>query len=699
VLEHVGFSQFRMRILLYLYSNEIFTFSIVIAWFLDQVLTDILAQMDLTDTSSWTTMAGSYPYKRLGQSELRLLTLQPGTWDNKIECDIEHANLDSNPDYEALSYTWGPPTDLRSIFISGYEVKVRPNLEIALRYLRRPDEGRTLWIDALSINQQDIAERNAQVPRMYTIYSKARRVLAWLGEPGADGEEGMKLMEKFGLVMFNYYARGEFKIGDRGFTWLRAQGLDICSENWAALYNLWSRQYWSRIWVIQELASSIIVSPILFFDKSVAERPERCLIGCGNHWIESKLYNSLGSYLISNKSIIDSLFNATWARDDRGASLIIATATGDEPGIFGTPVDPARPLAPALKMYRMLQRTSREFGNNNRNALAKMHREAVVFGATDERDKIYGLLALCLENDRIVPDYSIATPDFLKNLVKDHITSSQKLDILLGNRRLEQNDYPSWTPELSGFESQSPAWFHSDIHWAGRSNGETRGMEAKFDLPNGLLHVRGFVVGLISRVMGPFRSLTFDPRLSDASTWSKIDYISPLGKDLEYLEELFKFANSLDPDYRGRCWRALLLDGNHTYLDQIDPVPDSYGELFDILVGVEPPPMHLTAPGMESQLMMHLHPLYHQIRANLVDRCFFTIGDKIMAVGPYHTKPGDRVVIFYGGSPCFILRPCCHGTHFKLIGDAHVHRFMDGRMCGAVLNGEVQTEAGFFTLC
>jgi hypothetical protein len=106
---------------------------------------------------------------------------------------------------------------------------------------------------------------------------------------------------------------------------MKTHGLDVCGENWTALYNLWNRQYWSRIWVIQELASSIIVGPMLL-EKSVTERHERCLIGYGKHWIESKLYTPLGLFLTNPGPVVEHLFNITWTRRDGS--------------IFGTPVDP-----------------------------------------------------------------------------------------------------------------------------------------------------------------------------------------------------------------------------------------------------------------------------------------------------------------------------------------------------------------------
>jgi hypothetical protein len=48
----------------------------------------------------------------------------------------------------------------------------------------KPD--RKLWIDALCINQEDIAERNVQVQRMGNIYQTAKGVLIWLGEASDD---------------------------------------------------------------------------------------------------------------------------------------------------------------------------------------------------------------------------------------------------------------------------------------------------------------------------------------------------------------------------------------------------------------------------------------------------------------------------------------------------------------------------------
>jgi hypothetical protein len=136
----------------------------------------------------------SSPSGRSGD-EFRPLVLLPGQDDAEIRCEIQHALLDGAPRYEALSYTWGDPKGENSLvpcrgdpsasypvkIDEGY-LKVAYNLMVALKHLRHDTNTRTLWIDAICINQHDDEEKNHQVKAMARIYSGASRVLAWLGE-------------------------------------------------------------------------------------------------------------------------------------------------------------------------------------------------------------------------------------------------------------------------------------------------------------------------------------------------------------------------------------------------------------------------------------------------------------------------------------------------------------------------------------
>ncbi|KAM7211194.1 Heterokaryon incompatibility protein (HET) domain containing protein [Rhypophila decipiens] len=89
--------------------------------------------------------------------------------------------------YEALSYSWGSycslPTSTSTIQCNGIPFSVTATLFDAQTRLRMPATARTLWIDAICINQDNPLERAQQVNLMGEIYKGAGRVVVWLGSP------------------------------------------------------------------------------------------------------------------------------------------------------------------------------------------------------------------------------------------------------------------------------------------------------------------------------------------------------------------------------------------------------------------------------------------------------------------------------------------------------------------------------------
>ena len=131
-----------------------------------------------------------FPYKPLNmsnydfeQSEIRILLLKPGLKPSPIQCSVQNLAIAEarSLKFRALSYTWGPPEETKTIILEGIQVQVRKNLWQALYYLRSANTELCLWIDALSINQDDVKERNNQVSMMGHIYNKAVEVFVWLG--------------------------------------------------------------------------------------------------------------------------------------------------------------------------------------------------------------------------------------------------------------------------------------------------------------------------------------------------------------------------------------------------------------------------------------------------------------------------------------------------------------------------------------
>ncbi|XXG99905.1 hypothetical protein Hte_006246 [Hypoxylon texense] len=129
-------------------------------------------------------MATEYVYEKLPSS--RHTRLLSGTDSNEISCELVITTLDEAPYLEALSYVWGSPLPRMPIQCSGGAIEIGPSLHNALRYLRQESATRTLWADALCINQDDVQERNAQVRLMGELYKRATKTLIWLVE---DPEE------------------------------------------------------------------------------------------------------------------------------------------------------------------------------------------------------------------------------------------------------------------------------------------------------------------------------------------------------------------------------------------------------------------------------------------------------------------------------------------------------------------------------
>lgn len=143
--------------------------------------------------------------------------------------------------YVALSYTWGQPNFTESLVLDGNRVlNITPNLAAALRRFRYASALKWIWVDAICINQQDDADKNAQIPLMAEIYRGASRVMVWLGDRIEDAEllQSIKRLEKEGKAM----------------PCLLLQGDDSTTIETHPLSNLGELRYFTRRWIIQEIA-------------------------------------------------------------------------------------------------------------------------------------------------------------------------------------------------------------------------------------------------------------------------------------------------------------------------------------------------------------------------------------------------------------------------------------------------------------
>lgn len=144
----------------------------------------------------------AYHHSRLsvGPDSIRLLRLKPckdqGT--AKIHCEIFDYNLQDSSQrlhlYDALSYVWGNPKVTLPIYVGEHEheLSVTTNLYAALLHLRDFSFERIIWIDAICIDQKNDEEKVQQIQLMAKIYSRASRVLVWLGEAANNSDQALE---------------------------------------------------------------------------------------------------------------------------------------------------------------------------------------------------------------------------------------------------------------------------------------------------------------------------------------------------------------------------------------------------------------------------------------------------------------------------------------------------------------------------
>lgn len=143
----------------------------------------------MSQAKSATTISTSHTptiYQKLPDQTIRLLSLHPGSGGDLLEADFTLLFLPNPPNqdvqtYEALSYTWGEPIFSQSILCDMFTIPITQNLFEALVHLRDEDTVRTIWVDAICINQKDNLEKAIQIPLMRSIYTQAQHVIIWIG--------------------------------------------------------------------------------------------------------------------------------------------------------------------------------------------------------------------------------------------------------------------------------------------------------------------------------------------------------------------------------------------------------------------------------------------------------------------------------------------------------------------------------------
>jgi len=205
-------------------------------------------QIAKLEPCKYTTLKGLY--------STRLIDLLPGQWNEVPSCTIHEFELEAAPEYEALSYVWGETENPVQIICNGCILSVTPNLAAALVGIRHKTKVKTLWIDAICINQSNVLERNQQVGIMYRIYQSARNVLIWIGHERKDTRLAFESFRPLGKILIDPTVAfaSPSNLATLRLCYERVSSLG--TGVWDGLEDVFMRPWFERVWIIQEVVSA-----------------------------------------------------------------------------------------------------------------------------------------------------------------------------------------------------------------------------------------------------------------------------------------------------------------------------------------------------------------------------------------------------------------------------------------------------------
>jgi hypothetical protein len=207
---------------------------------------------------------------------LRVTTSAPtaSNISTAISYSLETFNWSSHPDFIALSYVWGIDDTNNSILVNGEKCSIQSNLYSALSHFASDNLLTYLWADAICIDQTDEEEKSHVVQRMGDIFSRASRVIAWLGpleltpETSQAGQwDLIDNLEHLGSLFWKKSGAGLKKLNEISPDLTKT--LQLCLPELKERFGLTgdgtnlfpvsaytqfsNNPYWQRIWVLQEV--------------------------------------------------------------------------------------------------------------------------------------------------------------------------------------------------------------------------------------------------------------------------------------------------------------------------------------------------------------------------------------------------------------------------------------------------------------
>jgi hypothetical protein len=560
-----------------------------------------------------------YQYSSISSpNRIRILRLEPGLEGEPLRGTLEDVDVDAGVDYSAVSYAWGDPEKPYKIELApGRYVPLTVSLFDAfqnLRSMKDPLGSLTFWADQLCINQSDDSERGHQVELMRDIYAKATRVLTYIG-PGGPDEHGAFDVAKGMLDFAQNSELGPRRYNEKDL--IHAGVITTNDGRWRALKELVSREWSSRVWIVQESVLN-----------------DQTFIVCGNRLFRWDILPALCHFMKHDQRVGTSMLAL---KSDKALSH--------------------------LSRLRFLRGTARE-GKVPTHLLLNMLHACRLFHATDPRDKIYALLSLAKDRDvlGIVPDYTIEVPELYFLTASRILTVHKTLDILSLAGYRGPSQIPSWVADWRRDEKTDARCLlrRSGAGISYRATG-TRAASISFGSDMTLVLEGGIIDRVTYAVSLDNRHLKLEQRIPILRTLSR--KVHEACKNATRSDSDLALASTLvgGLEQNGDEVNVNILHGMLALFNLHETCPK--GEWFK---------HYNDGRNKEAwKAKKFARAMYYSYAQSLA-----ITQNGYVCLAPKQTKPNDYVAILLGGKTPYILRP--NKDNFTFVGDTYVHGLMKG---------------------
>ena len=471
-------------------------------------------------------------YRALDESkqEIRLICLNPGAFEDPVSCSLVYTSLrdQHHTKYECLSYCWGDQ-NVRSNIELQYTRKDSPtllkgplsitsSLYAAMRHLR-PKDGppRTIWIDAICINQEDLKERVNQISIMKQIYSLAWNVVVWIGEGDEQTTKAIRTVQSVSGRYQTYLKeeKTQESLAKLHYPLLENNNFDAFIDDWP----LFERPYFRRTWVVQEVFNAA-----------------KATVQCGQD-------------LVSWQDLlrVSNCHARTRLKATSGFKAVMP------------------PLFADLFEHGKIQSSHFQANRSADIGILEVLVAGLDLDATDPRDKLFALLQFGEETKDfdslppgLLPDYHKSPSDVFSGFTRWWITNHKSLRILSAlhaetGRTWQETQCIGTTISLAGRPSWS-IWYRGHSNWAKSILGLSTDCPYRASLDTvpdvnlilsqlnpAILPLKGIRISTISKVM-PYPIFQPDER-SEPLKDIYIDLYDPVNEQRRWARSLFSVAS------------------------------------------------------------------------------------------------------------------------------------------------------------